>query len=176
MPTLSNIIPIRMALAGEVEVRLTMYTDYGLRALTRMAAEPDRMFTTDDIANEFRISRNHLVKVIRDLTSSGYLAVQDGSSPRSFRLARDPETITIGEIVRLLESRKSLIDCFQPSEHTCHPAGRCLLSRKLSAAREAFLRELDGTALSDCALAHRNNDEDKELPRSTPDHSPAEYL
>lgn len=157
-------------------MRLTMYTDYGIRALTRMAAEPDRIFTTDDIADEFRISRNHLVKVIRDLASSGILSAQHGSTARGFQLARDPETITIGEIVRLLESRKSLIDCFRPSDHACHPADQCLLSKRLNAAREAFLHELDNTMLIDCAFAPQSDDEDNELPRSTPDHGAADYL
>ena len=31
-------------------MRLTSFTDYGLRALMRCAGEPDRVFTTDEIA------------------------------------------------------------------------------------------------------------------------------
>lgn len=154
-------------------MRLTMYTDYGLRALTRMAAEPDRIFTTDEIASEFGISRNHLVKVIRDLASSGILSAQHGSAARGFQLARDPETITIGEIVRLLESRKAPIDCFRPSDRACHPTAKCLLSTRLSAAREAFLRELDTTMLSDCAFAPQTDDEDSKHQRAVPHHNGA---
>jgi Rrf2 family nitric oxide-sensitive transcriptional repressor len=153
-------------------MRLTMYTDYGLRALTRMAAEPDRTFTTDEIASEFGISRNHLVKVIRDLAGSGILSAQHGAA-RGFHLARDPETITIGEIVRLLESRKSSIDCFRPSGHVCHPADQCLLTTRLSAAREAFLRELDTTMLIDCAFAPQTDEEDGELHRAATKHDGA---
>lgn len=133
-------------------MRLTMYTDYGLRALSRLAAEPDRIFTTDEIASEFSISRNHLVKVIRDLASCGILAAQHGTIARGFRLARAPETITIGEIVRLLESRKDPIDCLRTDGETCSPAAKCTLLTKLISAREAFLRELETTMLAECAL------------------------
>lgn len=135
-------------------MRLTMYTDYGLRTLARLASEPARFFTTDEIAAEFSISRNHLVKVIRDLANNGILAPQRGTTTaRGFRLARAPDTLAIGEIVRLLESRKAPMDCVRTDGGTCTPAGRCLLGRRLDAAREAFLRELDTTMLVECALA-----------------------
>ncbi len=54
-------------------MRLTSFTDFGLRALMRLAAEPGRVFTTEEIAGELKISRNHLTKVIQALAkpSSG---------------------------------------------------------------------------------------------------------
>lgn len=134
-------------------MRLTMYTDYGLRTLARLAAEPERIFSIDEIAKEFAASRNHLVKVIRDLARSGVLEAQHGSTARGFRLARDPKTITIGEIVRLLESRKALLDCSRSQDAVCSPTKQCRLNTQLTAAREAFLRELDTTTLFECALA-----------------------
>jgi DNA-binding IscR family transcriptional regulator len=54
-------------------MRLTAFTDFGLRALMRLAGEPDRSFTTDEIASEFAISRHHLVKVVRRLAEAGYV-------------------------------------------------------------------------------------------------------
>ena len=45
-------------------MRLTAFTDYGLRALMRLAGEPERLFTTEEIAREFDISRHHLTKVV----------------------------------------------------------------------------------------------------------------
>jgi hypothetical protein len=43
-------------------MRLTSFTDFALRALTRLAGEPARSFATSEIAAEFGISRNHLAK------------------------------------------------------------------------------------------------------------------
>ena len=48
-------------------MRLTSFTDFALRTLMRLAGEPTRSFATHEIATEFRISRNHLAKVVRDL-------------------------------------------------------------------------------------------------------------
>jgi Rrf2 family nitric oxide-sensitive transcriptional repressor len=89
-------------------MRLTQFTDFGLRALMRLAGETDRSFSTGDIAAEFRISRNHLTKVIRDLADAGFVQTQRGVGG-GFRLARPPEEITLGQVVRSLEQRQALV-------------------------------------------------------------------
>jgi Rrf2 family nitric oxide-sensitive transcriptional repressor len=131
-------------------MRVTMFTDFGLRALMRLAGEPDRSFTTDEIASEFGISRHHLTKVVRDLANAGYVFTQRGAGG-GFRLARPADAITLGEIVRLLEARQALIDCFRTDGGDCALLPRCRLKSRLAKAQEAFLRELDGTTLAECA-------------------------
>jgi len=59
-------------------MRLTAFTDFALRALMRLAAEPDRSFSTNEIATEFGISRNHLIKVVGDLANGGFVSTQRG--------------------------------------------------------------------------------------------------
>ncbi len=131
-------------------MRLNSFTDYALRALMRLAGEPDRLFTTDEIAREFRISRNHLVKVIRKLALSGVVATQKGAGG-GFRLARPAGEITLGDIVRRLESGQALVECFRPDGGTCILTPCCRFKTRLNAAREAFLRELDRSTLAECA-------------------------
>ncbi len=133
-------------------MRLTMFTDFGLRALMRLAAEPERSFSTGEIATEFAISRNHLTKVVRDLADAGFVETQRGSGG-GFRLARPAETITLGQIVRALEQRHALVECFRIDGGECTLTPQCRLKSKLAAAREAFMRELDATTLAACAYA-----------------------
>ena len=135
-------------------MRLTSFTDYGLRTLMRLAGGPERVFTTDEIAEEFAISRNHLTKVVRDLAKAGFLATRRGAGG-GFRLARPAQAITIGEVVRALELREPLVECFRADGGGCVLTPRCRLKGHLAAAREAFLRELDGTTLEDCAYPDR---------------------
>lgn len=45
-------------------MRLTSFTDYGLRMLMRMAGEPDRAFSTAELAGDFGLSRHHLAKIM----------------------------------------------------------------------------------------------------------------
>ncbi len=132
-------------------MRLTSFTDYGLRALMRLAAEPDRVFTTDDMAAAFGISRNHLVKIVRKLAEAGIVATQRGVGG-GFRLTQPADQISLGDIVRLLESQSALVECFRADGGMCVVTRNCRLKVRLKAAREAFLRELDRTMLAECAL------------------------
>ncbi|MEY9615198.1 DNA-binding IscR family transcriptional regulator [Bradyrhizobium elkanii] len=72
-----------------------------------------------------------------------------------FSLARPAETITLGEVVRALEGGSALVECFRDDGGDCLLLPRCRLKAKLAAAREAFMRELDGTTLAECAYLPR---------------------
>lgn len=133
-------------------MRLTLFTDVGLRALMRLAGEPARLLTTDDLARELRVSRHHLTKVVRDLAQAGYVRTLRGAGG-GFRLARPAEAITLGEVVRTLEARHALVECFRADGGSCALTPRCRLKARLAAAREAFYAELDRTSLAACAAA-----------------------
>lgn len=135
-------------------MRLTSFTDFALRALMRLAGEPARSFATNEIAAEFGISRNHLAKVVRDLADGGFISTQRGAGG-GFSLARPPQTITLGEVVRALEARHALVECFRDDGGNCVLTPRCRLKARLAAAREAFMREPDTTTLAECAYPTR---------------------
>ncbi len=131
-------------------MRLTLFTDYGLRVLMRMAGAPGRVFTTGALAEEFGISRHHLTKVIRDLAEAGYVETQRGTGG-GLKLKQPAETIRLGEVVRRLERRHAMVECFRDDGGNCTLTPACRLKGKLGAAEAAFLRELDRSTLADCA-------------------------
>lgn len=130
-------------------MRLTAFTDYGLRILMRLAGAPTRSFTTDEIATEFNISCNHLAKVVQDLAKAGFIKTQRGAGG-GFRLAMASQSITLGDVVRFLEQRHALVECFRSDGGACTLTPQCQLKSRLAAAREAFLEELDATTLEEC--------------------------
>lgn len=131
-------------------MRLTAFTDYGLRTLMRLSGAQDRLFTTDELAAELRISRNHLTKVVRDLSRAGYVRTRRGAGG-GLRLLRPPQSISLGEVVRFLERRHAVVECFRTDGGHCTLTAGCRLKSRLAAAREAFLKELDATTLAQCA-------------------------
>jgi Rrf2 family nitric oxide-sensitive transcriptional repressor len=124
-------------------MRLKTYTDYALRVLMHLAAKPDRLASISEIARTYRISHNHLTKVVHDLRKQGFLDAVRGRSG-GVRLARPATEISVGDVVRLTEGTFDLVDC-----GSCVIAPACALTAALHDARRAFMAVLDGYSLAD---------------------------
>lgn len=129
-------------------MRLTSFTDYGLRAMMLMAGTPERTFTTQEIARTFDISQNHLTKIVRRLVETGFLKARRGWQG-GIQLAQPPEEITVGKLIRALEDPCPIVECFRPDGGQCPLVPTCLLKGRLARARDAFLAELDRTSLAE---------------------------
>jgi len=132
-------------------VRLTSFTDFGLRALMRMAGEPDRIHSTADMAAEFDISRNHLTKAIAVLAAAGIVETRRGNSGGAL-LARPPGSLRLGDIVMVLERDAALVECFHADGGACTITPNCRLKSRLAQARLRFIEDLNRHTLADCAL------------------------
>lgn len=132
-------------------MRLTSFTDYGLRLLMRMASAPDRPFSTADFAQEFDLSRNHLTKIVQRLAKGGILATRRGGGGGAL-LTRAPGDIRLGEIVQLLEDGHALVECLGTDGGDCSLDGQCRLKARLRHAERAFIADLDRSTLADIAL------------------------
>lgn len=130
-------------------MRLTLHTDYALRALIYLSATREQA-TAGQIADAFGISKNHLVKVLQTLRDLGYLETVRGRTG-GVRLARDPAEITVGEVVRRAQDRVDHVECFDPRTNTCPVTPVCRLRHRLNAALEAYLTVLDGCTIAEMA-------------------------
>ncbi len=131
-------------------MRLTSFTDYGLRMLMRMASAPERAFSTADLAAEFGLSRNHLAKIMQRLSRAGIVETRRGGGGGAV-LARPATKIRLGAVVRLLEEDQPLVECFGV-KNTCTLDDGCGLKIRLQSAEAAFLADLDRSTLADIAL------------------------
>lgn len=135
-------------------MQLTTYTDYALRTLIALGlAAPDKM-TAAEIGSAYGISTNHLLKVIQQLSDLGYVETLRGKSG-GVRLAKAPETISVGAVVRAMERDLGVVACLREGGEPCVIDGPCRLRAALSAATDAFLTVLDNYTLSD-VLKPRN--------------------
>lgn len=129
-------------------MRLTVYTDYALRVLMYVAVRPDPLPTIGQIADAYQISRNHLMKVVYELGQAGYLETVRGKNG-GLRLARRPQEIVLGRLVRETEPDLALVPCFDSTIAQCAITPACRLRGVLAEARAAFLDVLDRHSLSD---------------------------
>jgi Rrf2 family nitric oxide-sensitive transcriptional repressor len=129
-------------------MQLTHFTDYSLRTLIFLGAHPERLCTIAEIAETYRISVNHLMKVVNRLSSRGYVETLRGKGG-GMRLARAPRLINIGEVVRDMEERFDIVECFNEEHQDCPLLPACSLRSVLNDARRHFMSALDRHTLQD---------------------------
>ena len=126
-------------------MQLTSFTDYGLRALIYMASLPDGQMTNiTEVTETYGVSRNHMVKIINQLSREGYVAAVRGKNG-GIRLGKPAQDIRISDVVRSLEPLM-LVNC---NSEFCHITNACRLKLALSKAVQSFLKELDNYTLAD---------------------------
>jgi Rrf2 family nitric oxide-sensitive transcriptional repressor len=128
-------------------MRLTDYTDYALRLLMHLGVNPGKIITVREIADIHRISYNHLCKIAHQLGIHGVLTTLRGRAG-GIQLARPPEQIMLGAVIRMTEPDFKMVDCFSEAASSCVLAGRCRLKGFLAEATAAFLARLDQVPLS----------------------------
>lgn len=129
-------------------MRLTLFTDYALRVLMFLALKRGELATIREIAERYRISENHLMKVVHQLGKDGFVETVRGRQG-GIALARSPAEINIGGIVRRYEDDLRLVECFDRKTNTCPIAGACSLTGVFDDALRAFLNALDRKTLAD---------------------------
>ncbi len=134
-------------------MQLTLNTDYSLRVLIHVGLNDGKLTTINDIAQSFRISKAHLMKVVNDLGQNGYLETVRGRNG-GIRLMREPRHINVGQVVRDTENQLAVIGCLERRGY-CPIERACLLRSALQDATQAFLAVLDTYTLADLIKPRR---------------------
>lgn len=128
-------------------MRLTQYSDLGLRLTMYLALRNGEPATIGEASERLAVSRNHLVKVSHRLTCAGLIESIRGRNG-GVRLALPPERISVEQVLRATEDNFDLVECLG-GENTCVIAGACKLAAALEDAREAFFASLRQVSMAD---------------------------
>jgi len=130
-------------------MQLTLYTDYSFRTLAYLCLHEEKSCTISEIADFYDISRNHLVKIVHNLSKAGFITSARGKGG-GIRLSRPAEQINIIDIVQHTEPSLALVACFNPqAKHTCSIEPICALKGLLANAMSQFLRALENYTVAD---------------------------
>lgn len=135
-------------------MQLTRQTDYSLRVLMYLAILPEgQLAQLGDIAKDYEISRNHIVKVVHRLGQSGYIITRRGRGG-GIRLAHAANEINIGEVVSQLEPSLVSIDC---STLACKLLPACHLNHILAEAMMRYIDTLKHYTLADLVAPRKTH-------------------
>ncbi len=128
-------------------MRLTRFTDYSLRVLVYLGQNNEGRVTIHQISEAYDISKNHLMKVVSNLTRLQFVAAQRGPGG-GIQLNRSPEEISLAEIIGNTEKHLQDLNSEQApagSESTADAR----LNSFLHHALQAYLNELGRFTLAD---------------------------
>jgi Rrf2 family protein len=125
-------------------LRLSKRTEYGLRAVVRLAQLGPRDFVQSrDLAEQETLPNKFLEAVLLALRRGGFLESKVGSGG-GYRLSRHPKAISIGDLVRRLEGRLTVKDKVDVPAGGLSPGSLAvrLLNERLTEAIDHTLDEM----------------------------------
>jgi Rrf2 family cysteine metabolism transcriptional repressor len=85
-------------------VKLSVKVDYACRVLAQLARTygTDELSHIEDLAQAEAVPANYLVQILSELRNGGLILSKRGKQV-GYALARDPKTVTVFDILRLIE-------------------------------------------------------------------------
>lgn len=121
-------------------MRVSTKSDYALRALIELAAEPgDRAITADELGRRQDIPHTFLQSILGDLRKAGVLFAQRGQSG-GWRLARAAEEVTIADVIRAVDG--PLVSVYGVRPESVSYNGRAEVLKPVWVAARDALREV----------------------------------
>ena len=144
-------------------MRLTRFTDYSLRVLIYLGKDNENRVTIQQISDAYGISKNHLMKVVSNLTRLDLVVAQRGPGG-GIKLNRKPQEIGLDEVIGNTE--KNLRDTdFSKDPAQSDSSADTKLNLFLRHALQAYLAELSHFTLADVLAPDSNVSQILELKR-----------
>lgn len=123
---------------------------YGARALFDMAYNVgEETLQLKEIAKRQYISQRYLEQIFQDLKTAGLVLSQRGPKG-GYRLAKPPEKISIGEILRATDNEIFLVECTkQDGQKHCDMKGNCVTQKHWAMAAAMVQNYFDKVTLAD---------------------------
>lgn len=145
------------SLPEEVLVKFSTKGRYALRLMLDLAQHPGRACSLREVSERQGISGKYLEQIIPLLRGGGLLVASRGSEG-GYRLARSPDRICAGEILRLTEGDLLPIPCLACDPPDCPRRDDCLTLPLWRGLADVIANYLDNTTLQDLLDAARDPD------------------
>lgn len=131
-------------------LRFTKRADYGLIAVHYIASHGDEgAVSAKRIAEEFHIPQERLAKILQLLAKKRLIESHNGPKG-GYVLTREPEQITVGQVLRALEGPVRIVSCMVENDD-CPQFSRCNLRRPVEKIQASISYFLDNVTLAELA-------------------------
>lgn len=132
---------------------LSLKCQYAVRALFELARrESEGLIRLREIADAQHIPRRFLENILNELRQGGFVDSKRGKDG-GFKLRRSPDEISVGDVIRFVESSVHPVDCV--ANHLCPLTGKCIFMGLWDEARQAVEEVYDRKKLSDLVRDYR---------------------
>lgn len=128
-------------------LRVSKLTDYGTVVMTYLARDPTRVCSANEVATAVRIAVPTVSKLLKLLTQEGLVNSYRGAQG-GYSLARDPELISVAQIIRALEGPIAFTECSVTSG-LCMQEASCSIRPNWQKINGAIQTALDSVTLAD---------------------------
>ena len=127
-------------------------TKYGLKALSYIARQEDKMIAIASIAEHENIPHKFLESILLILRKSGFLGSKKGKGG-GYYLLKEPQDIYMTDLMRILEGPIAPVACVSLNYYEkcddCSDEETCSLNKLMIQVRDANLAVFRNTTLAD---------------------------
>jgi FeS assembly SUF system regulator len=130
-------------------IRLSKLTDYGLVLMSQIARSPATdIHTARDLSVQSGLPLPTVSKILKSLLQSGLLVSHRGIKG-GYGLVREPNLISITEIIAAIEGPLALTDCSRDGEGVCEIESSCAIKDNQRVINQVVRGALESVTLSD---------------------------
>ncbi len=138
-------------------LRLSKLTDYATLILSVLAKERPRLVAAMEISEITAVPLPTVSKILKSLLNAKLLTSVRGAKG-GYSLARNPNEITVAEIIKVLEGPIALTEC-SLSVDKCNQSPGCGIRPNWNAINQAVYNALEGVTLVDLIQPVQNTTE-----------------
>ena len=135
--------------------RMTKLADYGIVLMTHMAGDPLRLsHNAKDLAARSHMPLPMVTKILKILAREGLLVSHRGTKG-GYSLAREPDQISMAEIIRAVEGPIALTACVVGPPGDCEHESCCPVRGHVQKINHAIRQALGGIKLAELCRTPR---------------------
>lgn len=139
-------------------MRISTRARYGLRLMLDLALKHGKgPIFLKEVSRSQEISEKYLGQIIMPLKAAGLVKSYRGAHG-GYTLQRDPEKITVREIVSTLEGDLNLVECVT-NPGSCSRFEQCVTQQVWCQVARSIADTLEGITLADLVQRHRQRSE-----------------